>query len=501
MKFNRCFHLITLLYKPLIFMFIYYSSERDIIFNVVNKNVEPYITPIIKKIKLECLCQIKRDEMNENDEKNCLEKMFDKDENKQYKKYTIEITERIGLKFDIFEKFNKINNNVEIFLCHHIKKSDFLIFYEFIISYYLPVHKIKIKKFYTILYLLEYFRVEYDNKLRNAIKIIWFSLMESNEMNNFDIKNPSFHFSKQDYFSNALFKKISHEFLKLLNNGKERKFLCFIKEKEFYVYDGYKGIFTYDRKHMLVINYNFDTFFLKKVVVNHKSKCLFLMFLNTLDIKYLHIKSLNRANSKSFCFILDNLKKRIDEIVFHWGYIYDEVICSLNANLNLVNLKKIVFIFPKIGTSFIFNENLAKINEFIFFEKNDDEKYAVHAIKEEDLNIAEFIIKSLKHIHQQCSIGKSIKKNKNISKENENFYLKLLNGDNFEGKVRIVTYFECKNKNSGVKCIHEYQGCFNNISISFDELNDKKFFTTENTILEENIKCIEITSSVIKSDF
>ncbi|TBU01124.1 hypothetical protein CWI36_1432p0020, partial [Hamiltosporidium magnivora] len=296
-------------------MFIYYSSERDIIFNVVNKNVEPYITLIIKKIKLECLCQIKRDEMNENDEKNCLEKMFDKDENKQYKKYTMKITERIGLKFDIFEKFNKINNTIEIFLCDHIKKSDFLIFYEFIISYYLPV------------------------------------------------------------------------------------------------------------------------------------------------------------------------------------------ICSLNANLNLVYLKKIVFIFPKIGTGLIFNENLAKINEFIFFEKNDDEKYAVHAIKEEDLNIAEFIIKSLKQIHQQCSIGKSIKKNKNISKENENFYLKLLNGDNFEGKVRIITYFECKNKNLGVKCFHEYQGCFNNISISFDELNDKKFFTTENTILEENIKCIEITSSVIKSDF
>ncbi|TBU06112.1 hypothetical protein CWI36_0513p0020 [Hamiltosporidium magnivora] len=378
--------------------------------------------------------------MNENDEKNCLEKMFDKDENRQYKKYTIEITERIGLKFDIFKKFNKINNNVEIFL--------------------FTGTKMKIKKFYTILYLLEYFRVEYDNKLRNAIKIIWFSLMESNEMNNFDIKNPSFHFSKQDYFSNALFKKISQEFLKLLNNGKEQKFLW---------------IFTDDRKHMLVINYNFDAFFYKKVVVNHKSQCLFLVFLNTLNIKYLHIKSLNRANSKSFCFILDNLKKRIDEIV----------ICSLNANLNLVNLKKIVFIFPEIKTSFIFRENLAKIIEFIFFEKNDDEKYAVHAIKEEDLNIADTYTNN---------------KNKNIPKENRNFYLKILNEDNYKGKVRIIEYFECMNKNLQVKFFCEYKRSLNIVSISFYELNDKQFFTTENTILKDNIKCIKISSSEIKSD-
>ncbi|TBU20936.1 hypothetical protein CWI38_0008p0090 [Hamiltosporidium tvaerminnensis] len=201
--------------------------------------------------------------------------MFDRDLNRQYEQHCIEFIERIGLKFDIFEKFDKMNNNIEIYLCHHIKKSDFLIFYEFIISYYLPVHEMTIEKFYTILYLLEYFRVEYDNKLRNAVKNIWCSLVESDEMQIFDIENVSFHFSKQDYFSHALYKKISQEYLKLLNNGKERKFLCFIKEKEFYVYDGYKGIFTYDRKHILVINYKFDTFFYKKVVVNHKSQSLF----------------------------------------------------------------------------------------------------------------------------------------------------------------------------------------------------------------------------------
>ncbi|TBT99288.1 hypothetical protein CWI39_2075p0010 [Hamiltosporidium magnivora] len=161
------------------------------------------------------------------------------------------------------------------------------------------------------------------------------------------------------------------------------------------------------------------------------------------------------------------------------------VICSLNANLNLVNLKKIVFIFPEIKTSFIFRENLAKIIEFIFFEKNDDEKYAVHAIKEEDLNIADTYTNN---------------KNKNIPKENRNFYLKILNEDNYKGKVRIIEYFECMNKNLQVKFFCEYKRSLNIVSISFYELNDKQFFTTENTILKDNIKCIKISSSEIKSD-
>ncbi|TBT98700.1 hypothetical protein CWI36_2271p0010, partial [Hamiltosporidium magnivora] len=186
-----------LLYKPLIFMFIYYSIERDIIFNVVNENEESYIASINNELKLECLCQIKRDETNEKDEKNCLERMFARDSNRQYEQYYIEFIERIGLKFDIFEKFNNMNNNIEIYLCHHIKKSDFLIFYEFIIYYYLPVHEMTIEKFYTILYFLEYFKVKDDNKLQNVIKSILYSLVESDEMNNFNIEKVSFHFSKQ----------------------------------------------------------------------------------------------------------------------------------------------------------------------------------------------------------------------------------------------------------------------------------------------------------------
>ncbi|TBU08577.1 hypothetical protein CWI39_0164p0050, partial [Hamiltosporidium magnivora] len=195
MKFNLCFHLITLLYKPLIFVFIDHSSERNIIFNVVKENEGSDMDSINNEHKPECLCQIKRDENNENDEKKCLERMLVRDSNRQYEQYCIEFIERIGLKFDTFEKFDNMNNNIEIYLCHHIKKSDFLIFYEFIISYYFPVHEMTNEKFYTILYFLEYFRVKCDNKLRNAVKNIWCSLMESNVMQIFDIEKELFHFS------------------------------------------------------------------------------------------------------------------------------------------------------------------------------------------------------------------------------------------------------------------------------------------------------------------
>ncbi|KAK1349140.1 hypothetical protein LUQ84_001821 [Hamiltosporidium tvaerminnensis] len=451
--------------------------------------------------KTECLCQIKRDETNENDEKNCLERMLVRDSNRQYEQYCIEFIERIGLKFDTFEKFDNMNNNIEIYLCHHIKKSDFLIFYEFIISYYFPVHEMTNEKFYTILYFLEYFRVKDDNKLRNAVKNIWCSLMESNVMQIFDIEKVSFHFSTQAYFSHALFKKISQEYLKLLNNGKDLKFSFFIKEYEFYISDEYKGLFTEDKKNTLVINDEFITFFDKKVVVNHKSQSLFLMFLNTLDIKYLHIWYFIRGNMKSSCFIYENLKKMVDEIVFFRCYISDDVICSLNSSLNFKNLKKMVFIESEFVTIFIFTEHLSNIEEFIFYEKHSYKRYTVPEIKEGDLNIAEFITKSLKDKQPQTSIDEFIKKNNYIREKNEDFYLKLVNKRKFSDKVRIIEYFECENYNLEVKCFFQYKGCFKNIYITFKKLNDKRFIITENTILEENIKSIKISCSEIKSDF
>ncbi|TBT96748.1 hypothetical protein CWI39_3446p0010, partial [Hamiltosporidium magnivora] len=235
--------------------------------------------------------------------------------------------------------------------------------------------------------------------------------------------------------------------------------------------------------------------------VNHKSQCLFLMFLNTLDIKYLHIWYFNRENSKSFCFILQNLKKKMDEIVFFWGDISDDVICSLNANLNFKDLKKIVFIESNFDTVFIFIEHLSNIKEFIFYKYKNYEIYQVTGIEEEDLNIADFIIQSLKNKHPQHFIEEFIKKNEKIPKESKDFYLKLLNEEKFRDKVKIFEHFKCKYGNMKVKCFYEYKECFNNISITFKNLMEKTFFTTENTILEENIESIKISCSVIKSDF
>ncbi|TBT96825.1 hypothetical protein CWI36_3344p0010, partial [Hamiltosporidium magnivora] len=86
-------------------------------------------------------------------------------------------------------------------------------------------------------------------------------------------------------------------------------------------------------------------------------------------------------------------------------------------------------------------------------------------------------------------------------KENKDFYLKLFNKEKFRNKVNITENFKVKQNNFDVECFYEYKGCFNNISITFKKLYHKRFIITENTILEENIKSIKISSSEIKSDF
>ncbi|TBU06820.1 hypothetical protein CWI39_0419p0020 [Hamiltosporidium magnivora] len=172
-----------------------------------------------------------------------------------------------------------------------------------------------------------------------------------------------------------------------------------------------------------------------------------------------------------------------------------------NLKFKFCKSKKNRFYKSKIYTSIIFIEHLSKINEFIFFEGYNYNRYTLDEIKELDLNIAKFIVQSLKHTYQQYSIEEPIKENEKIPKENVNFHLKLIKEDNFKGKIRIIEYLECKNNNLQVKCFYEYKRCFNNISITLEKLNEKQFFITENTILEENIESIKIPSSEIKSDF
>ncbi|TBT97078.1 hypothetical protein CWI39_3197p0010 [Hamiltosporidium magnivora] len=233
------------------------------------------------------------------------------------------------------------------------------------------------------------------------------------------------------------------------------------------------------------------------MAVNPKSKSLFLIFLNTLDIRYLQICDISINNSKT------KSKKRIDEIVFFRTYIHDETIISLTANLNFVDLEKIVFIYCDIETSMVFSDLLSKINELVFYEDNVlSKKYSAHEIKDkEKYNIVENIIENLKRTHQKLTPGESIRENRKITEENKNFYLRLLNDKNFKNTVKIFESFNSVAPFLKLQCLYEYNGYFNNISITLSELNSEQFFKSKDTIIDKNIKRIEITASKITSKF
>ncbi|TBT99624.1 hypothetical protein CWI36_1909p0010 [Hamiltosporidium magnivora] len=214
MEFNQWCHFIPLFGKTLILnilVFINSSNERDIIFNLVKDNKESDFKSVIDEIKPECMCQYQRSSILEE------------------------------------ENLNEKNTSIEIFLCHHIKEAEFLIFYDLLISYYLQDDKMTIHKFYTLLYFLEYFRIKQNNKLRNVLKTILYSLAKSDDIKHFKVDKVSFHFSKQEYFSHELFKKISQEYFKILNFKTPSKLSFFIKEKEIYIPNQYKGLYTEDK--------------------------------------------------------------------------------------------------------------------------------------------------------------------------------------------------------------------------------------------------------------
>ncbi|TBU02969.1 hypothetical protein CWI36_1012p0010 [Hamiltosporidium magnivora] len=212
MKFDFCSFYMNLFHKLLflsILIFIKHSSERNVRFNIPYNYEESCSDILLKETKPKCWCQIQRSSIFDTNEVEYFENFTRKDKNVQYDEYVISDVEKLNLKFDTFYEFNDINSNLEIFLCDHIKKSEFLIFYEFLISYYLLNNKMTIDKFYTILYFLEYFRVKQDDELRNLIKMILYSLTISDDIKHFDLDEVSFHFSKQKCFSHELFKKIS----------------------------------------------------------------------------------------------------------------------------------------------------------------------------------------------------------------------------------------------------------------------------------------------------
>ncbi|TBU05575.1 hypothetical protein CWI39_0663p0010 [Hamiltosporidium magnivora] len=341
-----------------------------------------------------------------------------------------------------------------------------------------------IEKFYTIMHFLEYFRVKHDNKLRNVIKIIWYSLVKSEEINNFDIEKVSFHFSKQDYFSHKMFKKISRKYFKVIKFEMNTINSFFSKKEINYISNKGKCLYTIEGKHVLtIINYEFDLFFSKKVDMHPKSKSLFLIFLNTLDIR------------KS--------RKRIDEIVFVRTYISDKTIISLNVNLNFVDLEKIIFINCNIDEGMVVFDFLSKINESVFYEYNIlSKKYSLHEIKViKNLDIVENIVEILKRTYHKSTPEELISHNNNILDKNKDFYLILLNDEKSKANVKIFEFFVYVSSSLSLRYFYEYNGCFNNISITLKRLNSKQLFKSKDTIIDKNTKCIKIASSTITSIF
>ncbi|TBU01937.1 hypothetical protein CWI36_1227p0010 [Hamiltosporidium magnivora] len=402
-------------------MHINLSKEMNVVFNILHDTKETASELMYKEFSTKCLCQIKRDVLNERDESIYIEKMAIRNVNWQYDKYTIKNFERIG-----FE---------------------------------------------------------------NVIKIIWYSLVKSEEINNFDIEKISFHFSKQDYFSHKMFKKISQEYFKVIKFEMNTINSFFSKKEINDISNKGKGLYTREGKHVLTINNSeFDLFFSEKVDVHPKSKSLFLIFLNTLDIRYLHFCDLYINDSKAFCIILENLKKRIDEIVFFKAFIYDETIISLNANLNFVDLEKNIFIYCNIDENMVVFDFLSKINELVFYEDNIlSKKYLRHEIKDkENHNIVENIIEILERTYKKSTPEESVRQNKKITEEYENFYLRLLNEKKCKNKVKIFESFDNAASIWRIQSLYEYNGYFNNISITLSKLNSEQ---------------IEITSSKITSKF
>ncbi|TBU01850.1 hypothetical protein CWI39_1292p0020 [Hamiltosporidium magnivora] len=349
-----------------ILTFVCNSSERDVIVYVARDSQEHFLNLNIREAKTECFCQTKRDDREKTMEIELIKYLFDKENGIEYDKYIIEDIEISGLKFDIFPNLDIKNSTQEIFLCRHITTSNFKIFYSFIISYYFLYEKMTIESFYTILYFLEYLRVQYDNKLRKVLILIFLSLSQSTELENDVVDKIQLHFSKQKIFSHAYFKIISQEYFKEFKHENNFEPWIFIKEKNFVLFEKYESFYTANRKYLLLLKGNFFEKFSKKITGNVKRKNLFIILLNTFDLKYLDIHDLESKYLKICCFILDNLKKTLDEIVFYNICVRDKLIISLNTNQTFIHLKKIVFLESKIKTKLKFSNNLNKIEEFIF---------------------------------------------------------------------------------------------------------------------------------------
>ncbi|TBU11816.1 hypothetical protein CWI38_1029p0020 [Hamiltosporidium tvaerminnensis] len=473
-SFHYCLNLIF-------FVFIRNSKQKDIIFYVAKENKEQISGLNNHESKNECICRIRRKFDDESTEADAVEQIFIRDTNIEYNQYTLYNIEKIEFKFETLDTINEDNQNIEIFLCHHVKKSEFLIFHRFIVSYNSQEESMTIVKFYNILYFLEYLRVKYEDILQKCLEKILFSLAEAQEIRDLDMDKVSSHFPKQELFSIEFCKILFQVYFEnFFSKGKNIYSEFFKVEVETFEFT-YEKLYTEDSMQCLIINEKIASFIAQNVDINLVNKNLFILLLNTFDVKYLHIENMKDVALEGYCFILENLKKNIDEIVFNNVSISDQLIRSLERNLNFRNLKKI---FSK-GPKFIFFTG-------IVFK---DEDLPTNSNVSENLNTCKRIIMNSKKgkIMNWLFPPKNVIPSRiNVERKADNLYLSLFNLELSEEKIKIFDSLDLIYDNWRLNCYYELNGSFNYVFITFENFKLKNFRISD-SVLPENIRKIHLS--------
>ncbi|TBU04235.1 hypothetical protein CWI39_0837p0010 [Hamiltosporidium magnivora] len=396
------------------------------------------------------------------------------DSNTEYNQYILYNTENIELKFDTFDRIGNENLNVEIFLCHHINESEFSIFDEFINSYNSPDKSMTIEKFYTILYFLEYLRVKYDFTLRSCIKMILNSLAQSKDIENLDVDKVSFHFSKQKIFSHELFKILSKVYFeRFLSKEKNIYPLLFGIDNNSLEYT-YEKLYTENNMQCLTLNETIASFITRIIDNGLIDKNLFILLLNTFDVKYLHIINMPPKNLQSYYFILKYIKKKIDEVVFKNVSINDELITFT-------------------GPLFIFYTGLDINKKDIITDSSVIQN--LNTIK----NIINNSMKG-KIENWLFPVKKCIPSGINEQRNDENIYLSLFESDKFREKIKIFDPLNLKYKKWNLNGFYELNGDFYSFILTFRDFCLNRF-EIKDIIVAKNIRKIEIKNSKIHIGF
>ncbi|TBU08407.1 hypothetical protein CWI39_0187p0030 [Hamiltosporidium magnivora] len=498
-SFHYCLNLI-------IFVFIRNSKQKDIIFYVAKENKEQISGLNNHESKNECICRIRRKFDGESTEAEAVEQISKRDTNVEYNQHTLYNIEKTEFKFETLDTINEDNQNIEIFLCHHVKESEFLNFHRFIVSNNSQEEEsMTIVKFYNILYFLEYLRVTYEDILQKCLKKILFSLAEAKEIQDLDMDKISSHFPKQEIFSvefcKILFQVYFENFFSKGKNIYSEFFKVEVETLEF----TYEKLYTEDSMQCLIINEKIASFITQNLDNNLVNKNLFILLLNTFDVKYLHIENMKDVALEGYFFILENLKKNIDEIVFNNVSISDQLIRSLERNLNFRNLKKIVFLKSIYETKLQFSKEFSKGPKFIFFTGIvfKDEDLPTNSNVSENLNTCKRIImnsKKGKIMNWLFPLKNVIPSRINVERKADNLYLSLFNLELSEEKIKIFDSLDLIYDNWRLNCYYELNGSFNYVFITFENFELKNFRISD-SVLPENIRKIVIKNSKIHCNF